>query len=71
MSPVSQLPITLRHYLTAAVDTVQLALLQRIIRANRLVRRGQLWIRPIQRWLWLMPASYLAGLIGGYLLLAH
>jgi hypothetical protein len=72
MSRLSRkLSAPLRRRLTGAAEIVQLAVLQRVIRANRALHRGRLWIKPIERWLWLMPMSYLIGLIGGYLLLAR
>ena len=71
MSRLNKLTRQMSRTVTLAAEAAQLAVLQRVIVTSRMVRRGQLWIKPIQRWLWLMPISYVAGLLGTYLLLAH
>lgn len=66
-----QLSARLRRRWNAAVETLQLAVWQRVIWTNRTARRARLWVKPIQRWLWLLPASYLIGVAGGVWLFAH
>ena len=66
--PQLQLPLALRQRATAAAADAQLLVLHGVIRGGRLARRVQHWAKPIRPYLWVLPASYGLGLLGGYIL---
>lgn len=61
----------LRQAVGSSLVTAELAVLRRIIWLNRNARRVRIWVVPVQRWLWLLPVSYAAGLAGGAWLFTH
>lgn len=67
MSKRRALPAPLSRKLAQLNDNLQLAILRRVIWANRSVARVRRWAAPVQDWLWVWPVMLVIGFAGGYL----
>ncbi len=55
------LAIRRRFYHT--FEQSQLMVLRRVIALNRSVTRARRWLQPVAGWLWLLPTSFLVGMV--------
>jgi hypothetical protein len=53
-----------------AMDEIQLAVLQQIIRLNLFLRRAQAWLSPLNDYLWLPVIAFLFGVVAGLVITA-
>jgi hypothetical protein len=51
-----------RRQVRATFEQSQLLVLRRVIDLNRTVARARRWLKPVEGWLWMMPAAFLIGM---------
>ena len=59
-----------RRLRAKALDEIQLAVLQQIIRLNLFLRRMRAWLSPLNDYLWLPVIAFLFGVVAGLVLTA-
>lgn len=47
-----------------ASQRAELALYRQLVRVNRTLARGRRWLQPVANRLWVLPLSFMIGLVG-------
>lgn len=56
-------PVVLRRRVHQTFEHSQLMVLRQVIALNRSVTRARRWLQPVAGWLWLLPISFLVGMV--------
>jgi hypothetical protein len=59
--------LLVRRKMLTLSDSLQLAVLRRVIQINRAASRARAWLEPVRGCWWWPPAAFVMGLVGGWL----